>query len=47
MEQGGLSVKRVGVKVWRAIRSGLIGAVNNGRPGRCSSWAGLAHQQRF
>ncbi len=30
LEQGGLGVKRVGVKAWRTVRSGLIGALNNG-----------------
>lgn len=31
LEQGGLrGVKKVGVKAWRAVRSGLIGALNNG-----------------
>lgn len=30
LEQGAFKAKKVGLKVWRAARSGLIGALNNG-----------------
>jgi len=30
LEQGAFAAKKVGLKVWRAVRSGLIGSLNNG-----------------